>query len=56
MTDFRKWDKFDADAAEEEVERKVCACGVFFLCVVRGYAACAEESALPLPLSPSLPP
>eukprot|EP00903_Cladosiphon_okamuranus_P007191 g6982.t1 len=22
MTDFRKWDKFDADAAEEEVERK----------------------------------
>lgn len=23
MTDFRKWDKFDADAAEEEVERKV---------------------------------
>lgn len=23
MTDFKKWDKFDADAAEEEVERKV---------------------------------
>ena len=23
MTDFRKWDKFDADTAEEEVERKV---------------------------------
>jgi len=23
MTDFKKWDRFDADAAEKEVERKV---------------------------------
>lgn len=23
MTDFEKWDRFDADAAEKEVERKV---------------------------------
>lgn len=25
MTDFKKWDRFDADAAEKEVERKVSA-------------------------------
>lgn len=38
MTDFSKWDKFDVDAAEKEIELKVTAC------VERGWSVpCVSE-------------
>lgn len=50
MTDFKKWDRFDADAAEKEVERKVGAHQAGGLGCRKSSCAAFRELSAPVPL------